>query len=489
MFARLTVVYDDRPPLPREIEEIVGAGRFSAILRRRVTFGESIRDEILKGGCEDFYHLTDDLDANFLAGMIQTSAPGSIFLRLPSCQMPTRAGKLADLAAQAIYTPGSRLLAEPVNGEAPALLEASDLLPLLRPYNQQGIREHFLSPVFNAKVSANPCGFVDLRRPETFLEFMAGATETRAFNNARISGWTLRKSSSDRAKMEAEYQFFHIVPEQLKPFLLPTFGFEDDGRVASYAMERLAVPDCAMQFIHFAFDETSFGDLIDSFLCFIAARPLRPDGATSVRNVARKTIVEKMDARLETFLGCDMGRRVDRMLAEAGPLGALSQFAGRARALIAQAIDADRSDSLAIGHGDPCFSNILFDRRTRLMRLIDPRGARSRDEAWMHPLYDLAKFSHSVLGGYDFINNDLFDCVIDKSLSLQLLLQSGGPPRWSQEMFSARLQGAGIDLKVVRAYELSLFLSMLPLHMDHPQKLVGFALTACQLIDWLEQQP
>jgi len=489
MFARLTVVYDDRPPLPREIEEIVGAGRFSAILRRRVSFGELIRDEILKGGCEDFYHLTDDLDANFLAGMIQNAAPGAIFLRLPSCQMPTRAGKLADLVAQAIYTPGSRLLAEPAHGEAPALLETGDLLPLLSPYNAQVMREHFLSPALSGKISGNPCGFVDLRRPEQFLEFMAGATETRAFNNARISGWTLRKSSSDRAKMQAEYNFFHVAPESLKPFLLPTFGFEDDGNVASYAMERLAVPDCAMQFIHFAFDESAFADLVDGFLNFIAARPLRPDGVAAVRAVARASILNKMDARLETFLGCDMGRRVDRMLAEAGPLGALSKFAVRGRELVAAAIDADASDSLAIGHGDPCFSNILFDRRTRLLRLIDPRGARSRDEAWMHPLYDLAKFSHSVLGGYDFINNDLFDCVIDRSLSLQLLLQSGGPPRWSQEIFMTRLQAAGVDLKIVRAYELSLFLSMLPLHMDHPQKLVGFALTACKLISWLEEQP
>jgi hypothetical protein len=131
----------------------------------------------------------------------------------------------------------------------------------------------------------------------------------------------------------------------------------------------------------------------------------------------------------------------------------------------------------------------LFDRRTRLLRLIDPRGARTLDEAWMHPLYDLAKFSHSVLGGYDFINNDLFDCGLDATLNLQLQLQDGGPPPWSQKIFIQRLQSAGINLKVTRAYELSLFLSMLPLHLDHPQKLAGFALTACKLINWLEEQP
>ena len=37
----------------------------------------------------------------------------------------------------------------------------------------------------------------------------------------------------------------------------------------------------------------------------------------------------------------------------------------------------------------------------------------------------------------------------------------------------------------VRAVELSLFLSMLPLHADHPDKLMGFALIAGQILDEL----
>ena len=44
----------------------------------------------------------------------------------------------------------------------------------------------------------------------------------------------------------------------------------------------------------------------------------------------------------------------------------------------------------------------------------------------------------------------------------------------------------GGDLWVVRAYELSLFMSMLPLHADQPLKLVGFSLVAADLIQSLE---
>ena len=53
-------------------------------------------------------------------------------------------------------------------------------------------------------------------------------------------------------------------------------------------------------------------------------------------------------------------------------------------------------------------------------------------------------------------------------------------------LFRQRLAGAGYDLGAVRAVELSLFLSMLPLHADHPDKLLGFALIAGHILDELE---
>ena len=488
---QLTVIYDDRIALPLEIEEIIGASRFSDILRRRIPLGEEIRRAVVQGGCEDFFHLLDNRDAHFLRDLIDTSPTDRIFLRLPSCLMPTLPDTLAGLIAQAAYSPGSMLLAPPMEGEAPALLTTSDILPLLHPYDPALVRELLLTPAFLAAIRPDQCGFVDLRRPSQFLAYMGGATETRLFNATRTERWTLRKMSADRQKMAAEYGFFHVAPEILKPFLLPTFDFTDDGRTAGYTMERLAIPDAALQFIHHAFDEASFTVLIERFLAFVQARPLRRDGVQAVRETARKTILGKMNDRLEQFLQQPAGQRLDALLAASGTMGSLQKMASRARILIAEAIARDPSDALAVGHGDPCFSNILFDRRTGVFRLIDPRGARHLDEAWMHPLYDLAKFSHSVLGGYDFVNNDLFDGVIDSTLCLQLNLQNGGPPSWCRTIFLDRLSQAAFTpdmLTIIRAYELSLFMSMLPLHMDHPRKLLGFALIAANLIHELESR-
>ena len=58
-----------------------------------------------------------------------------------------------------------------------------------------------------------------------------------------------------------------------------------------------------------------------------------------------------------------------------------------------------------ISHGDPCFSNIIYDRKSNLIKFIDPRGANDKAELYMHELYDIAKISHSILGNYDFGNS------------------------------------------------------------------------------------
>ena len=140
---------------------------------------------------------------------------------------------------------------------------------------------------------------------------------------------------------------------------------------------------------------------------------------------------------------------------------------------------------LVIGHGDPCFSNILYSQTNQYLKLIDPRGADNEDELFTEPYYDVAKLSHSALGGYDFINQEKFELAVDDALGLRLEFQDP-PPDWARRLFLDRLTMAGFDPTLTRLCEASLFISMLPLHIDRPRSVLGFAITASGILDAIE---
>ena len=100
-------------------------------------------------------------------------------------------------------------------------------------------------------------------------------------------------------------------------------------------------------------------------------------------------------------------------------------------------------------------------------------------------LDDVAKLSHSVCGSYDFFNNALFDVRIGEDFSPELELPFENA-RYIN-IFRRKLEESGFDYLSVRIYEVSLFLSMLPLHMDNPLKVLAFILNAKKILEEIEK--
>lgn len=503
MASELILIIDDRAPPPSEVVLVLGQMRFLQIIRRRRRLLDELvgAAEGLSGDPVRVEVISSRNEARDLLHRIENRGKGPLYLRLPSCIMPLKLLRLPELFDKSRYALESMMLSRLFEDDAVTLLTSSDAANILRASTDEDRRLFLLQLAENNPAMIDHLAFVDLRRPKSLLNFLSGSTETRHFNSVTSDGNTLRKASSDVAKMRAEHQLFHLAPEGMKRYLMPTSDYwEADGK-AGYSMEHLAVPDVALQFIHEAFDPSSFEMLLNQAFSFLASRATR-NASAEVRRAWDEQVVGKLHSRINSFRSMPTGQKLDAVMKTSGPHGGLDQLLAKADAILAAARKRDSSQSLVFSHGDLCFSNILFDRRLGMLRLIDPRGATNAEDAFMHPLYDVAKLSHSVLGGYDFINNDMFHCTLDANLTLELVLGdstdrnrrtdegtvSVGPPAWAQEMFRARLKVANFDLFCVRAVELSLFLSMLPLHSDHPRKLAGFVLVAANIISELEGQ-
>ena len=139
-----------------------------------------------------------------------------------------------------------------------------------------------------------------------------------------------------------------------------------------------------------------------------------------------------------------------------------------------------------IGHGDPCFANTLYSKSAQMMKFIDPKGALVEADLWTNPYYDIAKLSHSVCGSYDFFNNGLFEIRMEPDFMCQLYIDFDKPHY--VKLFRKALEENHFNYLAVRVYEVSLFLSMLPLHMDNPFKVFGFILNAEKIIKEIENE-
>jgi hypothetical protein len=479
-------VYDDGGGVPDRIRRIIGASRFGDIVRHKRRLADSIQIAVeTVPGCE-FLQLKDESLLGDLLNQIERLPSESMVFRLPSSIVPVSTDLFRALITKLPYAIDPVIYGDQLMSDVPALMLRNDAIAILGERDPAKRRKLVGTFERRALHVDDALRFVDISEISNFLTFMAGTTETRNFNVSSVSAGVFRKWSHDVSKMRAEYSYFHIADEAMKRFLLPTFDFKEGAQGASYAMEYLSVPDAALQILHHTFNEASFDRLMTNFFAFIDARGRRNVGVEEVRRVAEQEIVIKLRRRVSQLLETPVGQQLEVLLRNAGPHGDLQVLVERCCVQLAKALDGSRIDFLALGHGDPCFSNILFNPEINLFRLIDPRGAETREAAFMHPVYDLAKFSHSVIGGYDFVNSGLAECKLDAKMRLALTLERGGPRSWLKSAFKSRLAELGWDATLVRAIEASLFLSMLPLHIDSPDKLPAFCLIAGGIIEELE---
>ncbi len=329
---------------------------------------------------------------------------------------------------------------------------------------------------------------VDLSDIGVFLTYFSGGFETRYFNRVEGDELTVTKRSPDKSKLEREYRFYGLLPEAMKHWFVQPYNFQDHGREASYQMERLGIADMALIWIHGAIEPLEFERFAQKLMAFVEMRSTRNVGNEQANEMARQLYVEKVRARLREFQGDALYESIDaavRMLPECDGIEALVADYEALFGRYWKRAQADQTVA-AVGHGDLCFSNILYDKATRITKFVDPKGALDESEIWTDPSYDVAKISHSVFGNYDIINNNLFTIEVDETLSPKLVL-NGPDCRKLQTVFQRVLEEKGYDLYGIRLREASLFLSMLPLHKDDPRKVLAFVLRAAEILEELRR--
>lgn len=326
--------------------------------------------------------------------------------------------------------------------------------------------------------------FMDLSVRANFLTFITGGFDARFFNALAGDEYTVTKRSTKKEKIRAEYEFYHLLPDTMKMWFVMPYDYKEDENGASYTMERFHMTDIAIRFVHGAVSVEELRDILDKLLYFMKQRATKRVDASVGEKIADELYIQKLELRMEELKKYKEYEQFDRMIAMGTDYDGIEAIVDHYKALYKKMTEARNYQELAVGHGDLCFSNILYSREAEVLKLIDPKGAVKEEELYTDPYYDLAKLSHSICGCYDFFNSGLYQISIKRDLKLELSVDVDESAY--VEVFKEYLKENGFDYRLVRLYEASLFLSMLPYHMDQPGKVFGFLLNAIRIMNEVE---
>lgn len=327
--------------------------------------------------------------------------------------------------------------------------------------------------------------FFYLNDIDNFLQFITSGFEARFFNSLQGNEYIVTKTSKNKKKIKMEYTFYHLIPDDMKKWFVMPYNYVESEDSASYTMERLHMTDVAIRWVHGAIKLEEFEKLMAKLFYFINSRAWRRASRDKYIKMSRELYLDKVVQRIGNLKREEPYIAIAQYIKNSTKYETIDEIVKRYVSLYEEMEEKIAGNLIeVIGHGDLCFSNMLYNKDTYTLKLIDTKGALTEDEMWTNPYYDLAKLSHSICGKYDFFNNGLFDIRVNEKLYLELAIEFDN--KEYIQIFRSFLNKNGYDYKVIRVLEVSLFLSMLPLHIDNPQKVLGFILNSINILEEID---
>ena len=477
MSKSLNFIYDDRFVAEGAVANIVGTRPYGSIVFKRKTLFEHIQACLKKVNATiKFYHILSDNDFDSaMEEVLHSNAPLYYFPSyvVPNIEeFPFFLNKYLLAKFDSVFRE-DRLLGIYLN-------DPHALIPMLR----SDVENEASCSISAANMREM---LIDIYEYQNCLPFFSGGFETRYFNKVCGDENYITKSSTNTKKIHSEYSYYYLLPQKMQHWFVQPFDYKENGSSASYVMERFIVPDVALQWIHHALSLSDYGRFLDKILQFLDDRHSKQVEKTVFCQKEQGLYFDKLFQRLDLLKKTEPYLRLNSIIGSTTSYHSIDHIFEEYKKLYMARRARRRMDVAVIGHGDLCFSNILYEKNTGLLRLLDPKGAQKEEDLWTDAYYDIAKLSHSALGDYDWINNDLFSLKICSGNRLELNIDADGVdlPSYKQ-IFLSKMENAGYDMYLVRLYESSLFLSMLPLHIDHEQKVLAFIVRAINILEELK---
>lgn len=325
-------------------------------------------------------------------------------------------------------------------------------------------------------------GWTDVGHLTNYYRARKTITTQRSFNALEIANGIVHKSGTPREKIEAEAEWFQRLPIEMKPFAPGFYGAEKGSR-SSYYIEYLPLTPLNEMFVHGRHSVDFWSGVLSMFDEWFTYAVTYGESSKGLER-AKKARIELLATKTEQRL-CQIsvaGLDIDT------PFLLNGEKVPSIRSIAAECLarSLDIPPIVGVMHGDLCFSNTLYDGRNGRLRVIDPRGQLLSEEdsgVVGDVRYDVAKLSHSIVGYYDLIIADRYTMSgsIEEGFEFDINI-----PAAVQEVSDRYLnfEFYGLYGQTVRdslSDMILLFLSMVPLHDDAPDRQKAFLLNGARL--------
>jgi hypothetical protein len=305
-----------------------------------------------------------------------------------------------------------------------------------------------------------------------FREAITENSHTRHFNKILSNKERFTKVSAETEKLESEFLFLKNIPEDLRKYYVQVFNFQKNKVDASYTMQKIAGIDLSIAFINAPIRTDRVKNILQ-YLGYYFKDLKKHKSEKYVDNL--KFIIDKNNERHDKLRQWKGYSKLNNFIKLHTSFNGVSDLYSDSNKHLKRYKKLLHTSYFS--HGDLCLSNMIFSEEDNKITFIDPRGG----EAYRTPYYDLAKLSHSLLGGYDHIINNIATIQFDNSMGAYVDFNEALDQK-IEGVFSDFCHSLGYEIELVRKIEASLFISMLPLHVDDERKLFMLALRASELL-------
>lgn len=334
------------------------------------------------------------------------------------------------------------------------------------------------------------CDWIDLGHIDSISISRKYSFRSRAFNSLILeeSEDIIQKISLNAPHLRDQCNFINNLSPDLKVFFpqVVSHNFLEENKSYVARMEYLAMPNLSELFISSNLSERHWNLIFMRLFDFVKKISLysyefKEENSNfqsfKLKNRFKTMLGQLRNSEKHYYLKNILEKSFTINNYKAPPLKEIFEF------LYSDLLMHEKDVNNVVSHGDLCFNNILYDPYSNRLKLVDPKGLLSKFNKLVafDKNYDLAKLNHSINGGYDSIIYGLYSL---KKSSNNFSLNLFSPPALDlvNSIFKDYVRKTYPEF-ICKSPLLtaSLFLSMIPLHIEDEERALIFALVGSKL--------